>query len=293
MQPLTFDDPERKTLSPQMCEALALRIRTDIDEWCVKEYTDDHRTHLGASVIGHDCNRYIFYAFRWVRFEIFNGRMLRLFNTGKLEELRAVEYLRGIGFSVFEIDPATNKQYRIWGAKGHYGGSTDAVSQVPYPELSGLTLLCEFKTHNRGSYAKLIKEKLIVSKPRHYAQMCSYGRYFKLRYGLYYAKNKDDDDIHIEIVPLDWSLGDDLSSKAEGIIFANSLPEKISLSPAYFDCKYCPFKGPCHYKEIADKNCRSCQYSVPIDNAKWFCKQFQLEIPEDFIPKGCERHTSI
>lgn len=293
MQKLSFDDPINKTLTSQMCDSLARRIHTEIDQWCVAKYTDAHREHLGASIIGEDCARKIWYAFRWCKFEIFDGRMLRLFQRGHLEEQRVIEYLRGIGFTVWESDPTTGKQFRIVGANGHYGGSSDAVGSLPYPELIGLNLLLEFKTHNHGSFAHVLKHKLIIGRPKHYAQMCSYGRVFGLHYGMYVAVGKNDDDLYIEIVPLDWGQADDLVRKAEDIIYSLIPPPKISMQPTHFECKYCPHIGPCHRNEPVDKNCRSCRHSRPAENGQWGCMVHNQIIPADFIPKGCDQYHSI
>lgn len=293
MQRLSFDDPINKTLTQQMQRALAQRVKDDINAYCVERFTDEHRTHLGASVIGHACSRNIWYAFRWVRREVFDGRMLRLFNRGNLEEKRWHEWLRGIGFQVWEVDPNTGKQFRIYGAKFHYGGSTDAFGALPYPELIGLNLLLEFKTFNTKQFSLLDKDGLIVARPQHYAQMSSYGRAYGFKYGLYCATNKNDDDIHIECVALDWAQADDLTRKAEDIIFAVNPPPKLSLQPAYYECTYCPFRGPCHHNEPIDKNCRSCRFAYPVDNAEWYCDQYKQIIPKDFIPKGCDRYHAI
>lgn len=293
MQKLSFENPVDKTLTSQMCGALARRIKDDINRFCVDLYTDEHRTHLGASIIGEECGRMIWYAFRWCQKEIFDGRQLRLFNRGHREEARWLEWLRGVGFTVFEVDPNTGKQFKIWGARGHYGGSTDSIATLPYPELIGLTLLCEFKTHNAGSFAKLLKDGVIISKPQHYAQMCSYGGFYRIHYGMYCASGKNDDDIHIEIVKLDPRFADDLSRKAEDIIFSPVPPPKISLQPTFHRCQWCSFNGICHHNQPVEKNCRSCRRAQPVDNAQWYCTLYMQTIPEEFIPKGCDKHESI
>jgi hypothetical protein len=289
---LAFDLPNEE-MSVEMLERLGRRIREDIDQHCVEKYSEEHRNHLGASVIGHDCARFIWYAFRWAKTEYFNGRMLRLFNRGNKEEQRFIEWLRGIGFNVWDVDPFTQKQYRLYGAEGHYGGSSDAIGTTPYPELINLRLLLELKTHNRGSFSRLIEQKLKINKPRHYSQMCAYGKEFGFKYGAYFAINKDDDDIHVEIVKLDWGQADDLRRKAEDIIFAEIPPTKVSMQATYYECKYCAFRGICHFNEAVDKNCRSCRYAKPVQNGQWHCGQFNQLIPAEFISKGCERHTAI
>lgn len=66
-----------------------------------EEKPQDFRDHLGASLIGHSCNRYLWLTFRWAVMPKFEGRMLRLFNTGNREEVRIAEELRGIGVELY------------------------------------------------------------------------------------------------------------------------------------------------------------------------------------------------
>lgn len=83
---------------------VASSIKDDIDEYCATAYDDGFRAHLGASLIGHECSRYLFYVFRWCFKEQFSGRMQRLFNRGHREEERFIEWLGGIGAKVYADD---------------------------------------------------------------------------------------------------------------------------------------------------------------------------------------------
>lgn len=287
----THREPEMSSfdLDPVTMRELAAKIKRDVDAYSVKTLTDEHRNHLGASIIGHECKRYIWYAFRWVMFEVFNGRMLRLFERGHLEEARFIKNLRGIGFQVWELDPNTGEQFRIWGAKGHFGGAADSKGRTPYPELTEEILL-EFKTHNKKSFDKLEKDGVQISKPRHYAQMCSYGVRFGYRYGVYCGVNKDDDDLYFELVKLDPRHADDLVRTAEDIIFSQTPPPKLSLQPEYWECKQCCFAGICHKAQPVQRNCRSCQMSQPVDGAAWYCHVYKQNIPQEYIKTGCADH---
>lgn len=89
---------------------------------------DGFRPHLGASQIGKPCERALWYDFRWVTRSGFQGRILRLFETGQLEEARLVRNLRRIGATVLEVDPETGRQWRVEAHGGHFGGSLDAVA---------------------------------------------------------------------------------------------------------------------------------------------------------------------
>ena len=73
----------------------------------VAEDDDGFRDHLGASIIGKECERALWYDFRWATRRAFSGRMLRLFETGKREEDRLVRDLRRTSATVLDTDPAT------------------------------------------------------------------------------------------------------------------------------------------------------------------------------------------
>lgn len=275
--------------------AVSRRVAAAIEKYSVERLTGEHRDHLGASVIGHDCAAHIWYHFRWALREPFTGRMLRLFETGHLQEQRFIDDLRGIGWQIWDRD-ASGNQFRITGSQGHYGGSSDSVGLAPfelYPELQGQPLLVEYKTHNEKSYKALKKDMLVVAKPRHYAQMCAYGQEFGFKYGLYCAKNKDTDENHFEVVKLDARHADDLRRKADDIIFSRYRPPKISLQPEHFECKFCAFAGICHKQHPVEKNCRSCDNVQPVANAQWRCNLNGLIIPPEVIKVGCPSHIGI
>ena len=89
--------------------------------------TEKARTYLGASVIGKECKRALWYSFRWAGTESFDGRMLRLFQTGHLAEPRFVADLRSIGATVWDCDPATGKQFGF----SHFGGNGSFTGERP------------------------------------------------------------------------------------------------------------------------------------------------------------------
>lgn len=274
--------------------AIVLQISKDVDAFCKREFEEDPRTHLGASIIGHDCKAYGWNTFRWLRFEEFSGRMLRLFNRGHEEEHRFIRWLVGAGFTVHETDPATGKQFRIKGVDGHFGGSLDSIIIPPaHYNLPDLVWLGEFKTHNDKSFQSLKKSGVAKSKPQHFRQMCSYGRAYNFKYGLYCAVNKNDDDLYFEIVELDYRQADDLFRKAENIIRAKCQPPKIAQTETFFTCKMCDYKAICHRKELPTKNCRSCKHATPAPEGQWHCGIYNDIIPVDFIPKGCDNWHPI
>lgn len=279
------------TISPEQLKAISQKVKDDVDAYSVVTLTGEHRDHLGASVIGQECHRAIWYGWRWVHFNIFDGRMLRLFERGQLEEQRFIKLLQGIGATIWEVDPQTGEQWRIYGCSGHFGGSGDSVGMLPY--IPDEAILLEFKTHNTKSFVDLVNKGVKLSKPQHFSQMCKYGEFYKFKYALYCAVNKNDDDLWFELVELDWRLAHDLEMKAADIINAQTPPNRISDNPSYYTCKYCSFADVCHNGAKVEVNCRSCKNAVPIEDAKWRCERFNQVIPKEFIKKGCSEHVSI
>lgn len=278
---------------------LAQKIASDIDAACVRLYSDGHRKHLGGSLIGDRCSRKLWSVFRWLKAEQFSGRMYRLFNRGHREEERFVAWLREIGCDVQEFeridDNGEGVQMRISGVNGHFGGSLDGRLKLPEKyNVPDDILLCEFKTSGTGSgFQKLRDNGVEMAKPLHFAQMSVYGYKYGYRYAIYLCINKNDDDLIVEVVKLNWELGKTLEKKADDIITSQVPPPKISQTPTAFECRYCHFAGICHEGDIPEKNCRSCIHAVPIEDKQWGCNKFQQIIPEDFIPQGCDDWTPI
>lgn len=286
--------------TPGILKQITDKIKLDIDAYCLT-YNDGHRSHLGASLIGHECKRYLWYTFRWVKADTFDARMNRLFRRGHREEAQFIDMLRGAGFQVWDYDSeseldanGSHKQFRISDCKGHFGGSMDGKLQ--FPESYGIngTFLCEFKTNGTGKgFNDLCSFGVKSAKEQHYAQQSVYGYKEGLTHSVYMNVNKNDDSLHIEFVELDHNLGKQLIQKAEQIIFSPKPPAKFSLNPTHFTCKFCSKNDICHENKPAEKNCRSCIFAEPVDNAEWKCHNFGALIPKEFIANGCDNWQDI
>ncbi|MBL4557300.1 MAG: hypothetical protein JKP98_09850 [Rhodobacteraceae bacterium] len=151
---------------------------------------DGFRDHLGASLIGKSCARALWYDFRWATPARHTGRILRLFETGQLEEARLVRDLRATGATVLEVDPETGRQFRVEAHGGHFGGSLDAVA-LGLLEAPKTWHVVEFKTHSAKSFAELVAKGVANAKPQHAAQMQIYMHLTGITRALYVAVCKD------------------------------------------------------------------------------------------------------
>jgi len=287
--------------APGVAKALAKRILEEIDEYCVRAYDGGHRSHLGASLIGRECKRYLWYVFRWCLHEKTTGRQQRLFNRGHREEARFIEWLEGIGFKVWfeNRDEAPNEkgeypQYRISDVMGHFGGSLDGIAILPERYGIAEPVLLEFKTNGTGAgFNKLADDGMPIAKPEHFAQTSTYGKKYNFKYCVYLNINKNDDSLHVEVVKLNHNLGEQMIMKAEQIITTQKPPARLSDNPTFHKCGYCAMKEVCHKGAVVEVNCRSCAFARPVENAEWFCEVHNGNIPKEFIPTACPSYKAI
>lgn len=71
-----------------------------IDTKIYNDQDTGFRNHLGASSIGNECLRALWYTFRWATRAKHKASLLRLFQRGHLEEDRFIGYLEDIGVEV-------------------------------------------------------------------------------------------------------------------------------------------------------------------------------------------------
>lgn len=278
---------------------------------CEDAYREDEkpfRAHLGASLLGRKCGREVWLGFRWAWRKMFEGRMIRLFNRGHLEEARFVAMLLTIGVTVWQHDQ-NGKQFRIVGHKGHHGGSTDGVARG-FPEMPEVAVLTEFKTHNDKSFTKLAGsfpkggslwkgdkrqggEGVMKAKWEHFVQMQRYMGYWGLPYAYYFAVNKDTDELHVEIVAYDQAQDHRYAERAATLIDARLPPARVSNSPGWHECKLCDYWGLCHGTAEPERHCRTCDAAIPIEGGKWFCERNQVELSEQDQYNGCDRYNVI
>lgn len=252
----------------------------------------DHRAHLGASVLGGKCMRKVWYGWRWAARETFSGRMLRLFERGQLEEDRFSGYLRGIGCDVWPLDPTTGNQWRISFAWGHGGGSADGIARG-IPDLPpGTPFLTEFKTHNEKSFLTLQADGLCQSKPEHFAQTQIYTVKLGLSHALYMAVNKNTDELHAELIEANPGFVATLMSRAEMIVASETPPARVSKSPTFYLCKSfnCKFYALCFQGGTPEVNCRTCEFSKPIQGSAWLCQRYGCPLTREQQALGCKTY---
>lgn len=267
-----------------------------------KSVREDPRRYLGASIIGHACSRALWYEFRWCGREEFDGRMLRLFQTGHREEARLIEELRGIGCQVWDRQEGTDEQIGIVALSGHFRGHLDGVI-TGVPDAPKTPHVLECKTHNKRLYDALCEHGVEKSKPTHWAQMQIYMHFMELERALYVGTCKDDDRIYSERVRYDKAAAENLVARAKSIITAERPPERIGANRDDFHCRWCSHIDRCHgpVAPVAGVpvvvTCRSCVHATPIINesnlGSWKCEKHNKLLDEAEQRRGCDDHLFI
>ncbi len=265
--------------------------KRDVDDW--------RRPHLGASVIGNECSRQLWYGFRWASKKEFPGRMLRLFKRGHKEEDWVAEDLIRAGIALQTIDPETGEQWVFSWFGGHFGGSCDGLG-TGFPEAKKAIHVFECKSSNTKYFKEMVKKKVKEAKPEHYAQMQTYmhgaiERGIKARRAYYVMVCKETDDIYTERVVYDKAEAEAIIHKARLIISSNNPLSKISEDPTWYKCNFCDYNSICHLEKVEnlERNCRTCLSSTPMDDGSWHCQLLDESVDTDEQRKGCADHLFI
>ena len=220
--------------------------------------------------------------FRWCLNENFDGRILRLFRRGHMEELTIVQDLQDAGFKVSNYgDNQTKVDFGT-----HLSSEIDGII-----EIEGEVLALECKTHSDKSFQKLKKEGVFKSKFMHWVQCNVYMYGLGCTKALYYAINKNNDEIYTEIIELDPELAERYIERGQRLATQDELPLPISDNPSWYECKFCNMYTFCHGKgEMINKSCRTCAYSTACEDGTWYCEKHLGELDETTQLHGCDSY---
>lgn len=208
---------------------------------------EPRRKYLGASLIGHHCERYLGYQFHQVPQdgEGFSGRLYRIFDRGHKGEDRVAEYLRVAGFDL-RTAREDGSQFGFSAAGGRIAGHIDGVFlsgplEIPYP------CLWENKILNNKSFCDLHNNGLEKSKPIYFGQVQLYMAYMNVGHTLFTAENADTCEVYGQVVPFDPAFAQALSDKAVRVV-SSADPEELprcAKEKTDYRCRFCNFRETC------------------------------------------------
>lgn len=255
-----------------------------------EDKVEERRPYIGASVIGTECTRKLWLAFRWCFQEEFPGRILRLFNRGHREEPVFIKELEAIGCQV------EGTQHEEVAHNGHFKMHCDGVVKglIEAPETWHVI---DFKTMGEKSFKRFTAcktaEEFYEEFPEYYGQLQVEMELMKLDRAALLAVNKNTDDLHLLRMKRDAQAGKYFLERAGEVISAQA-PEACERNASDFRCRFCAAHPLCFGGTCAEVNCRNCCYSTPVENGKWTCADRDDEVLSmETLQHGCQRHIFV
>ena len=242
--------------------SMAERINALVDAALIAEReATPPRTYLGASRLGHACERALQFEFAGAPRDEgadFGGQTLRIFAIGHQLEDLAIRWLRAAGLDLYtrKGNRPDGEQFGFSVAGGRIRGHVDGVIAAA-PAALGLRTpaLWECKTMNARNWRACVKDGVAVSKPVYAAQIAIYQAYMEPSVpgissapALFTAINKDTAELHQELVPFDADLAQRMSDRAVRILQATDAGEllpRIATSRDFFECRFCAHAERC------------------------------------------------
>lgn len=242
--------------------SMADRINALVDTALIAEReATPRRTYLGASRLGHACERALQFEFVGAPKDEgadFGGQTLRIFEIGHQLEDLAIRWLRAAGIDLYtrKGNRPDGEQFGFSVAGGRIRGHVDGIIAAA-PAALGLRTpaLWECKTMNAKNWRACVKDGVTVSKPVYAAQIAIYQAYMEPSVpgissapALFTAINKDTAELHHELVPFDAALAQRMSDRAVRILQATDagdLLPRIAASRDFFECRFCSHAERC------------------------------------------------
>jgi hypothetical protein len=241
---------------------IAERVNAAIDAALIAEReATPSRTYLGASRLGHACERALQFEFAGAPKDEgadFGGQTLRIFEIGHQLEDLAIRWLRAAGLDLYtrKGNRPDGEQFGFSVAGGRIRGHVDGII-ADAPAALGLhtPALWECKTMNAKNWRACVQDGVAVAKPVYAAQIALYQAYMEgtipgisTNPALFTAINKDTAELHHELVPFDAGFAQRMSDRGVRILQstdAGELLPRIATNRDFFECRFCPWAARC------------------------------------------------
>jgi hypothetical protein len=209
-----------------------------IDQAIIKRASDKGvRDYMGASGLGEECDRKLWYSYKMPK-PVDDPRIHRIFDLGHQLEEYMIKLLKNAGYEMWLLDEEGN-QFGF--TDGVLAGHVDGIIMLESPSL------LEFKTYNTTRFTALKKSGVRLSDPKYYTQCQVYMEKLDLSSCLFFALNKNDCEIHVEIIqrePIEahWAInrGKEIAS-VDNIL---EIPRRYGHISS-FKCKMCNYREQC------------------------------------------------
>lgn len=199
------------------------------------------RNYIGASSIGSDCLRQIWYEFKGVKSSGVSAKVKRTWEIGRRLESMILDLLEGAGIKLLRNVHFEAPSLPL------FQGNVDALWLVSDDERA----IIEIKTAKDKSFILLLKDGVKKWSEKYYAQIQAYMGMSDIHEAYIIVLNKDTSELYDARIEFDYDYYLRLHDKALMISEAVVSPPRINGSPLWYMCKMCKFNKVCHSN---DKN---------------------------------------
>ena len=200
---------------------------------------ETHRDYIGASGIGSDCLRQIWYEYHGIQGALVSNKLQRTFNIGKRLETLITDALQDAGLNL--ILPADVNHHLKYFDKDvpYFQGHCDAIWKDE-------DAIIEIKTARDSSFKLFVNKGLKKWSQRYYAQVQAYMGMSGFPTAYVVCMNKDTSELHDEQVMFDAEYYSHIKMRAL-LVYENDNPlPRVNSSPYYMSCRMCRFRDVCH-----------------------------------------------
>lgn len=261
------------------------------------------RDYLGMSGLGSECERALWYSFRWCSEIASRADLIKCRIDGYQGESLQADRLRLVkGIELHTEDPETGEQFEFIDFGGHLRGHMDGAI-LGLMQAAKTWHVWEHKQVNEKKQRALQKAKsekgekaaLEAWDLTYFGQAQLYMHFSGMT--RHYLTCSSPGSRHTIGVRTDYqpTVALRLLVRAEYIITAESPPAKISDNPDHFVCQWCDHRDTCQGGVIPQVSCRTCVHSTPelIGDRRWSCARYRADLSFQEQETACEDHLFI
>ena len=215
--------------------AMTLSIKEQLEEGSLKLGDNTPSNYLGASSLGDECSRKLWYTYHHPCNTGFSSRTKRIFEFGnKIEDII--------------IDIIGNSNIKLLAQQSSF--MDGPIGGLCYGIINGLDCsskdhLLEIKSMNDNSFKKISSEGLEKYSLGYFVQVQVYMHYLKLEKCLFISMNKNDCELYLERLDYNKEVAIEYIERGKLICSLSHAPDRAYKYSNFYKCKMCNYNEKC------------------------------------------------
>ena len=230
---------------------LIYEAKKQVEDWLQKRFEDGQhdKGSYYPSQMGNDCLRFLYYYFNNYESDVpMPVRINRIFDNGTDYHNRMRKYFKESGILLKKVRRFKDKKHNIHGEIDEY------------IKLGNTDILVELKSINTKQFTVFLKEP----QKKHLYQIQIYLHYKKMKWGMVWYENKDNQEWKIFLVKYDKKYVEEVWKKIDILKKCGNIIPNKGFTYSDWNCGYCNYKFTCWgtdiwktYYAALIKNCKS------------------------------------